>query len=209
MKSTSLFRRLGAAAIALCMTEAFAGVANREARVCQAKFLKAFAEHVNRFTKQRYADDSAVVAFELINEPHYPPGTPDEKVVEYVNTLADAIRSSGTSKPIFYNCWQKRQAALSKARVDGVTGSYYPTWARRGAPGRTASSWGVRRAGPCASGRANTRSRAASGCRATGADESPRAVLPGSSRRSGTATGSRHTIAPGPKTLISSTSLGR
>ena len=99
----------------------------REAWTCQAKFLKAFAEHVNRFTKRRYADDSAVVAFELINEPLYPPETPDEKVVEYVNVLADALRSSGTTKPIFYNCWQKRQAALSKARVDGVTGSYYPT----------------------------------------------------------------------------------
>lgn len=100
----------------------------REAWTCQAKFLKAFGEHVNRFTGRRYADEPSVVAFELINEPLYPKDTSDELVVEYANFLADALRSSGTRKPVFYNSWGKRNAALSRARVDGVSGSYYPTW---------------------------------------------------------------------------------
>ncbi len=93
----------------------------------QAHFLKQFAEHVNRFTGRRYGDDPAVLAFECINEPLYPPGTPDSTVTDYINTLADALRAGGTRKPIYYNSWQGRNAAAGAARVEGVTGSVYPT----------------------------------------------------------------------------------
>lgn len=93
----------------------------------QARFLKQFAEHVNRFTGKRYADDPAVLAFECINEPLYPKDTPDSAVTAYINTLADALRSGGTKKPIYYNSWQGRNAAAGAARIDGVTGSNYPT----------------------------------------------------------------------------------
>lgn len=100
---------------------------DRQAWSVQARFLKQFAEHVNRCTGQRYADDPAVLAFECINEPLYPKGTPDSLVTEYINVLADALRSSGTSKPIYYNSWQGRNGAAGAARIDGVTGSTYPT----------------------------------------------------------------------------------
>jgi len=93
----------------------------------QARFLKQFAEHVNRFTGRRYADDPAVLAFECINEPLYPKDTPDGTVTAYINALADALRASGTRKPIYYNSWHGRNAAAGKARIDGVTGSVYPT----------------------------------------------------------------------------------
>ena len=93
----------------------------------QARFLKHFAEHVNRYTGRRYADDPAVLAFECINEPLYPKDHPDSAVTDYINTLTDALRASGTKKPIYYNSWQKRNAAAGASRCDGVTGSTYPT----------------------------------------------------------------------------------
>ena len=92
----------------------------------QTRFLREFAEHVNTVTGKRYADDPAVLCFELVNEPLYPSGHPDEVVTDYINTLADALRESGTKKPIFYNSWNGRNAAAAKARIDGVTGSFYP-----------------------------------------------------------------------------------
>lgn len=100
---------------------------NPEAWKIQARFLKQFAEHVNRFTKRRYADDPAVLSFECINEPLYPKDTPDSLVTSYINTLADALRASGTHKPIYYNSWHGRNAAAGAAHIDGVTASVYPT----------------------------------------------------------------------------------
>lgn len=93
----------------------------------QARFLKQFAEHVNRFTGRRYADDPCVLAFECINEPLYPKDTPDSLVTAYIDTLVDGLRASGTTKPIYYNSWQGRNAATAASRVDGVTCNYYPT----------------------------------------------------------------------------------
>lgn len=98
-----------------------------QAWAAQARFLKQFAEHVNRYTGKRYADDPAVLAFECINEPLYPKDTPDSVVTAYINTLADALRASGTKKPIYYNSWNGRNAAAGAARIDGVTGANYPT----------------------------------------------------------------------------------
>lgn len=100
---------------------------NRAAWPIQVRFLKEFGQHVNAVTGLRYADDPAILCFELINEPLYPPNHPDEEVTAYINALADGLRASGTTKPIFYNSWQERNAAAGRARIDGVTGSTYPT----------------------------------------------------------------------------------
>jgi hypothetical protein len=101
--------------------------ADRATWPAQARFLKQFAEHVNRITGRRYADDPCVLAFECINEPLYPPDTPDSLVTDYINTLTDALRASGTTKPIYYNAWHGRNAAAGASRVDGVTCVTYPT----------------------------------------------------------------------------------
>ena len=100
---------------------------NRAAWAIQARFLKEFGQHVNAVTGRRYADDPAILCFELINEPLYPRDHPDAEVTAYIDALADGLRASGTAKPIFYNAWQGRNAAAGKARIDGVTGSTYPT----------------------------------------------------------------------------------
>jgi len=101
--------------------------ADRATWPAQARFLKQFAKHVNRITGRRYADDPCVLAFECINEPLYPPDTPDSLVTDYINTLTDALRASGTAKPVYYNAWQGRNAAAGASRADGVTCVTYPT----------------------------------------------------------------------------------
>lgn len=90
-----------------------------EALKAQMRFLAAFGE--------RYGKHHGVIAFELINEPLYKEGLPDGKVTEYINALADAIRSSGTDKPVFYNSWKGRNSAARMARIDGISGCCYST----------------------------------------------------------------------------------
>lgn len=97
------------------------------ARKPQQNYLAQFVRHVNRFTGLAYKDDPAVICFELINEPLYPQGTTDAQVTDYINALADAVRGTGCRKPIFYNGWQNRLAAVRDARVEGSTFGWYPT----------------------------------------------------------------------------------
>ncbi len=94
----------------------------------QATFLKEFASHRNPHRDMMsYAEDPAIPCFELVNEPHYPKGIPAEKVTRYINTLADAMRSAGVRKPLFYNPWKGYAQAAENARIDGVTAAIYPT----------------------------------------------------------------------------------
>lgn len=93
----------------------------------QARYLEQFVNHVNRYRGKRYADDEAVAVFELINEPLYPDGTSDELVTDYINTLAGAVRKTGTRKGIFYNTWANRIQACANADIDGVSNVWYPT----------------------------------------------------------------------------------
>ncbi|MCC7495210.1 MAG: cellulase family glycosylhydrolase [Fimbriimonadaceae bacterium] len=97
------------------------------ARAAQCRFLAQFVQHRNRETGRTYADDPAVLAFETINEPIYPPGTTDEQVVAYVNALVDAIRGTGCRKPVFHRYFAGRQAAVAQSRADGITWGWYPT----------------------------------------------------------------------------------
>ncbi len=98
-----------------------------EAWQAQCNYLRQYMNHVNRYTGLAYKDDPAIVAIELINEPLYPQGTPDEVVTRYIDTLAEAVRSTGSRKPIFYNCWAGRTAAAAASTVEGVSFNWYPT----------------------------------------------------------------------------------
>lgn len=99
-----------------------------EAVACQVRFLEDFGNHVNTRTGLRYADDPAIVAFELVNEPHYPQNFSDARLTQYANALAAAMRRTGTAKPLFYNAFFKgpRHAAVAAADVDGISGASYP-----------------------------------------------------------------------------------
>ncbi len=93
----------------------------------QRRYLAHFVRHVNRYTGLAYKDDPTIIAFELINEPLYPAGTTDEQVRDYINALASAIRQIGCQKPLFYNGWDSRFAAVRNSIVDGCSFVWYPT----------------------------------------------------------------------------------
>ena len=97
------------------------------ARAPQTNYLAQFLRHVNRHTGLAYKDDPAVVCLELINEPQYAPNTTDAQIIGYINALADAVRATGCRKPVFYNGWGNRLAAVRDARVEGSTFGWYPT----------------------------------------------------------------------------------
>lgn len=98
-----------------------------EAWECQRRYLVSFLNHVNRYTGLAYRDDPVIVALEAINEPIYPPGTPDEKVTEWINFMMAAMRSTGCRKPMFFNCWGGREKAVAASTADGATNGWYPT----------------------------------------------------------------------------------
>lgn len=98
-----------------------------EPRAAQRRYLAQFVQHRNRETGHTYAEDPAVLCFELINEPLYPPDLSDADVTEYINALASAVRETGCRKPIFYNAWAGRHAAAANSTIDGVTFGWYPT----------------------------------------------------------------------------------
>jgi len=100
---------------------------DRAAWRLQTNYLVQFLNHTNRHSGRAYKDDPAVVAFELINEPQYPSGITDAQITEYINTLVDALRSTGCSKPVFYNGWLGHLGAVAAARVDGSTFGWYPS----------------------------------------------------------------------------------
>ena len=97
-----------------------------DALALQCRFLREFAEHVNRYSGLRYADDPAVICFETINEPHYRKDMSAAEITAYVNALYDASRLSGTTKPIFHSAWLGTEDAVLASKVEGVTGSSYP-----------------------------------------------------------------------------------
>ena len=96
-------------------------------RAAQARYLAQFAQHRNPETGLTYAEDPAVLGFELINEPVYPATSTDAQITEYINAMAMAIRDTGCRKPIFSSGWNGRLAAIGASAVDGVTFSTYPT----------------------------------------------------------------------------------
>lgn len=102
-------------------------VTNEQAFLAQEKYLQQFFNHVNPYTKTTYQDDPDVIAAEVNNEPHH--SGPKERTTEYVNRMVKAIRSTGWTKPIFYNISEspKYADAVAKADVQGFSFQWYPT----------------------------------------------------------------------------------
>jgi hypothetical protein len=102
-------------------------VVREEAVRAQENYLKQFFRHTNPYTKTTYRDDADVIAMEINNEPHH--SGPREKTTDYVNRMAAAVRSTGWTKPIFYNISESPSYAgpVTAAKVDGFSFQWYPT----------------------------------------------------------------------------------
>ncbi|HVF96415.1 MAG TPA: cellulase family glycosylhydrolase, partial [Flavisolibacter sp.] len=102
-------------------------VVKEEAFKAQENYLVQFFSHVNPYTKLNYKDDPDVIAMEINNEPHH--SGPKERTTEYVNRMAAAVKSTGWTKPIFYNISESPTYAdaVVKATVNGHSFQWYPT----------------------------------------------------------------------------------
>lgn len=100
---------------------------NEAAFKAQENYLKQFFKHKNPYTGLTYQQDVDILATEVNNEPQHS-GAP-EITTTYINRMADAIKSTGWTKPIFYNISEspKYAAAIVKADVKGHSFQWYPT----------------------------------------------------------------------------------
>ncbi|TYA89230.1 glycoside hydrolase family 5 protein [Seonamhaeicola marinus] len=102
-------------------------ISNQNCWPMQENYLKQLVSHINPYTNISYKDDEDIIAFAIHNEPSH--GTNPEQTTAYINTMYDAIRSTGCSKPIFYNittsAYQKEYILASK--IEGTTFQWYPT----------------------------------------------------------------------------------
>ncbi len=100
---------------------------NDTAIAAQENYLTQFFKHINTYTGVTYGNDANVVAMEINNEPHH--SGPKEKTTAYVNRMTKAVRSTGWTKPVFYNISESPTYAdaVAKANVNGHSFQWYPT----------------------------------------------------------------------------------
>ncbi|MGM5469470.1 hypothetical protein ACS386_04275 [Flavobacteriaceae bacterium LMO-SS05] len=100
---------------------------NPEAIKAQHNYLYQFLNHVNPYTGVAYKEEPNFIAFEVSNEPHHRGN--GEAVTQFVKGMVDAMRKTGTKKPIFYNMSHAVQFMddYFKGGVQGGTFQWYPT----------------------------------------------------------------------------------
>ena len=94
----------------------------------QVNYLRQILDHVNPYTGVALKDEPAILFIELVNEPVHHPEDLDASV-RYINTLTDAVRSTGSRKLIFYNVSQdfRISPAIVRSKAQGITFGWYPT----------------------------------------------------------------------------------
>lgn len=100
---------------------------NKEAQNIQANYLEQLAAHVNTYTGKSYADDNAIIAMEINNEPCHK--APAKEVTDYINKMVKALKKGGFNKPILYNVSHNEDVteAYYNADIQGTTFQWYPT----------------------------------------------------------------------------------
>ena len=100
---------------------------NPDAIKAQQNYLYQFLNHVNPYTGIAYKDEPNIIAFEVSNEPHHKGEA--KTVTEFIQGMVDAMRKTGTKKPIFYNISHAVQLtdAYFNAGIQGGTFQWYPT----------------------------------------------------------------------------------
>lgn len=100
---------------------------NDTAIKAQENYLQQFFKHVNPYTKLSYQDDMDVIAVEINNEPSH--SGPKPNVTNYINRLAAAIKTTGWTKPVFYNIAQNPwyADAVTASVAEGFSFQWYPS----------------------------------------------------------------------------------
>lgn len=100
---------------------------NPNAIKAQQNYLAQFLNHVNPYTGVAYKNEPNLIAFEVSNEPHHRGN--ETEVTTFVKGMVNAMRSTGCTKPIFYNVSHAVHLmdAYFKAGIQGGTFQWYPT----------------------------------------------------------------------------------
>jgi hypothetical protein len=100
---------------------------NDSAIGAQENYLQQFLTHKNPYTNTTCNDDPDVIAVEINNEPIH--SGPTVGVTTYINRMVAAIKSTGCTKPLFYNISQNTSyaAAVAAAQVNGFSMQWYPS----------------------------------------------------------------------------------
>ena len=100
---------------------------NPDAVKAQQNYLYQFLNHINPYTGIAYKDEPNILAFEVSNEPHHRGDA--ESVTKFVKGMTEAMRKTGTKKPIFYNVSHAVHLmdAYFKGNIQGGTFQWYPT----------------------------------------------------------------------------------
>ena len=93
----------------------------------QENYVQQFFRHVNPYTNMTYGNDPDVIAVEINNEPSH--SGPKSGVTAYINRMISAIRSTGWTKPLFYNISQNPYYAdaVAASGVNGFSFQWYPS----------------------------------------------------------------------------------
>ncbi len=92
----------------------------------QKTYLSELLNHVNLYTGKTYRDDPYIVGVEINNEPCHT--TSVDQVKTYINAMVDTLKSTGFTKPVFYNVSHNEDLAQAyfDADIDGTTYQWYP-----------------------------------------------------------------------------------
>lgn len=93
----------------------------------QENYVQQFFKHINPYTNSTYHDDPDVIAVEINNEPSH--SGPKMGVTNYINRMLVAIKSTGWTKPVFYNISQNPYYAdaVAASGVQGFSFQWYPS----------------------------------------------------------------------------------
>ena len=97
-----------------------------DAITAQERYLKQFVSHINPYTGKAYKEDPMMVGFEICNEPAHSKAA---ETTAFVKRMIDAIKSTGCTKPVFYNVTQNISLLedFIKGGSAGSTFQWYPS----------------------------------------------------------------------------------
>lgn len=102
-------------------------VLNPRTKKAEHNYVTQLLNHTNRYTGRKIKDEPNILFIEISNEPAQFPDQP-EAMTDYINGMADAIKSTGCDKLLFYNVSQDWKVApiVAASKVDGGTYAWYP-----------------------------------------------------------------------------------